>query len=49
MIAFASRYGHQRVPDLLNMPRTDLDIYVAKVAKLMCEEKSAMSKAFEGG
>lgn len=49
LLAFAARYGHQRIPDLLLMPRSELSQFVDKLAEIMSEEKDAMSRAFEGG
>jgi hypothetical protein len=49
LVAFAARYGHQRIPDLLAMTKSDLNKFVEKLAEIMSEEKDAMARAFEGG
>jgi hypothetical protein len=48
-IAFAARYGHQQVPNILSMTKRELDQFVEKLAEIMREEKDAMASAFEGG
>lgn len=49
LIAFAARYGHQQVPNILSMTKSELDQFVEKLAEIMREEKDAMASAFEGG
>jgi hypothetical protein len=41
-LAFAARYGHQSVTDLLGMPMSDFDYLEHGLAELLSQEATAM-------
>jgi hypothetical protein len=47
--AYAARYGHQRLPDLLKLSSHTLDSFNERLAKLIKQEGGGMSNSMATG